>query len=103
MPDRTYVEYWLDENVVLVLDNRVVEIFDATHAVVSGTPRWHVNHIGVDAKPRKNGGLRITIGARLPDQSLSYIGAQAVLNVPEDKVPHVLAFFDRAKEARTSR
>lgn len=102
MPDRAYVEYRLDENVVLVLDHRVVEIFDATHKTVSGSPRWHVDHIGVEAKPRKNG-LRITIGARLPDQSMSYIGAQAVLDVPEDKVSDVLAFFDQAKAARASR
>ncbi|WP_072807142.1 hypothetical protein [Rhodococcoides yunnanense] len=102
MPERAYAEYRLDENVILVLDHRVVEIFDATHKSVSGSPRWHVDHIGVEAKPRRNG-LRITIGARLPDDSMSYIGAQAVLDVPEDKVPEVLAFFDRAKAARTGR
>lgn len=84
---------------VLVLDHHVVEIFDSTHAIVSGSPRWHVDHIGVDAKPRKDG-LRLKIGARLPDDSLSYIGAQAVLDVPEVDVPRVLDFFERAKAVR---
>ena len=99
MREREYVEYWLDENVVLVLDNRIVEIFDATQQTVSGRPRWHVAHIGVDAKPR-GGGLRVKIGARLSDGSISYLGGQAVFDVPQDKVPHVLAFFDRANQAR---
>ena len=84
---------------VLVLDHHVVEIFDSTHAIVSGSPRWHVDHIGVDAKPRKDG-LRLKIGARLPDGSLSYIGAQAVLDVPEVDVARVLDFFERAKAVR---
>ena len=55
--------------------------------------------MGVDAKPRKDG-LRIKIGARLPDGSMSYIGAQAVLDVPQVDVPRVLAFFEGAKAAR---
>jgi len=97
--DRVYFECQLGDTVLLVLDHQVVEIFDSTHAVVSGSPRWHVDHIGVDAKPRKDG-LRIKMGARLPDGSMSYIGAQAVLDVPEVDVPRVLDFFERAKAAR---
>ena len=44
--------------------------------------------------------MRIKIDARLPDGSMSYIGAQAMLNVPQVDVPRVLAFFERAKAAR---
>lgn len=100
MTDRAYVECSLGDSVLLVLDHHVVEIFDSTHEVVSGSPRWHVNHLGVDAKPHKDG-LRITIGARKPDGSLSYIGAQAVLKVPDVDVARVLDFFERAKAVRT--
>ena len=99
MTDRVYLECQLGDTVLLVLDHRVVEIFSSDHAVVAGTPRWHVDHIGVDAKPRKDG-LRLKIGARRPDDSLSYVGAQAVLDVPQIDVARVLAFFEHAKTAR---
>lgn len=99
MTDRDYFECPLGDTVLLVLDHHVVEIFDSTHAVVAGSPRWHVKHVGVDATPRKDG-LRLKVGARKPDGSLSFVGAQAVLHVPEADVPRVLAFFERAKAVR---
>lgn len=92
-------ECQLGDPLLLVLDHRVVEIFDSTHTTLSGSPRWHVDHMGVDAKPHKEK-LRIKIDARLPDGSMSYIGAQAVLDVPQVDVPRVLAFFEGAKAAR---
>ncbi|MDV8025036.1 hypothetical protein [Rhodococcus sp. IEGM 1330] len=51
MAERVYLEYRLDENVIFVLDHRTVEAFDAAVRIASdGHCRWHVDHLGVDAK-----------------------------------------------------
>ncbi len=100
MIERVYLEYRLDENVIFVLDHRTVEVFDAAVTVASGGRcRWHVDHLGVDAKPTRRG-TRVTVGLRTPDGSIHYNGDRVILTVTDEQLTHLLAFFDRAKAAR---
>lgn len=100
MTERVYLEYRLDENVILVLDHRAVEIFDAAETTASGGhSRWHVDHLGVDAKPAK-GGMKFTLGLRMPNGDIRYTGGRVKFTVPEHQVPDVVAFFEQAKNAR---
>lgn len=103
MTDRVYLECPLDDNVFLVLDHRAVEIFDATESVASGGhSRWHVDQLGVDAKPTSSG-MRFTVGLRTPNGDIRYTGGRVKFTVPEDRLPAVLDFFEHAKAARTIR
>ncbi|WP_456695251.1 hypothetical protein [Aeromicrobium sp. P5_D10] len=100
MTERAYLEHRLDDNVLLVLDHRVVDIYDASERVVAGGHgRWHVDHLGVEAKPVR-GGMKIRVGLRRPDESISVSSDIAKFTVTDQQLPHVLAFFDRAKAAR---
>lgn len=101
MTERTYLEYHLDENVILVLDHRTVDIFDAAETVASGGhSRWHVDHLGVDAKPTK-GGMKFTLGLRMPNGDIRYTGGRVKFTVAQLQVPEVISFFEQAKNART--
>ncbi|WP_415971414.1 hypothetical protein [Rhodococcus sp. 077-4] len=100
MTERVYLEYRFDENVIFVLDHRIVEVFDAAVTVASGGRcRWHVDHLGVDAKP-KRGGTKVVVGLRTPDGGIHYNGDRVNLTVTDEQLPHLMAFFDRAKAAR---
>ncbi|MGV8871501.1 MAG: hypothetical protein ACOH2Q_03155 [Rhodococcus sp. (in: high G+C Gram-positive bacteria)] len=100
MADRVYLEYRYDENVIFVLDHRTVEVFDAAVTVASGGRcRWHVDHLGVDAKPTRRG-TKIVVGLRTPDGGVHSNGDRMTLTVTDEQLPHLLAFFDRAKAAR---
>lgn len=100
MTERIYLECPLDENVLLVLDHRTVDVFDATETVASGGhSRWHVDHLGVDAKPTK-AGMRFTVGLRMPNGDIRYTGGRVKFTVPEGKLPLVMHFFEQAKAAR---
>lgn len=100
MTERVYLEYRLDENVIFVLVDRTVEVFDAAVRIASGGRcRWHVDHLGVDAKPTRDG-TTIVLGLRAPDGSIGYAGDRMKFTVTDEQLPHLLAFFDRAKAAR---
>jgi len=98
--ERRYLEVTVGPNIILVLDHRTVEVFDRTAASTSEVCRWHVEHIGVKAKPTKSG-LKLTIGNRLADDSIAVAGARASLTVPPDDEAAVIAFFDAVKAARS--
>lgn len=99
MTERRYLELAVGINVILVLDHRTVEVFDRTAASTGEVCRWHVEHIAVKAKPSKSG-LKLTIGSRLVDNSISGSGPRASLTVPPDDEAAVIAFFDAVKAAR---
>ncbi|MBY4127097.1 hypothetical protein HQO83_01680 [Rhodococcus fascians] len=100
MTERVYLEYRLDENVIFVLDHRTVEVFDAAVTVASGGRcRWHVDHLGVDAKPARRG-TTVTVGLRTSDGGIHYNGDRVKLTVTDEQLTHLLAFLDRAKAAR---
>jgi hypothetical protein len=79
---------------VLRLDGTVVEVLHRTGLF----HRFHVDHVAVDAKPRKDGSLRVHVGV---DQSGAVIMG-AKVDVPEARIPEVLALFEQAKARRTA-
>ena len=100
MTERVYLEYRLDENVIFVLDHRTVDVFDAAETTAfGGHSRWHVDHLGVDATPTK-GGTKIVVGLRTPDGGIRVTGGRVKFTVTDEQLPHLMAFFDRAKAAR---
>lgn len=82
----------IDDDQILVLDGRAVELFWRG----GGTTRWHVDHVGVDGRPRPDGALDVRIGERHGDD----IRGGARLEVPPETVDAFLAFFEKAKDAR---
>lgn len=88
------VEFGGDQ--ILQLNGRVVEYFKQDQPAVPGGWRWHVNHVAVEAKPRKDGGLKLRIGRERDGQ----VWAQATAEVPPGDVDAVAAFFEIAKRSR---
>ncbi|MEU1280271.1 hypothetical protein [Streptomyces sp. NPDC005805] len=80
-------------NQLLVLDGRVVEYFKRDQPPTAGGWRWHVRHLAVEAKPRRDGGLSIHLGRERHGR----VWAQATAEVPPQDVPTVLRFFEAAK------
>lgn len=81
---------------ILILDGRVVEYFKRDQPAVEGGWRWHVNHLAVEAKPRRDGGIKLKIG-RERDGG---VWAQGSSEVPPEDVEKVMAFFEVAKRER---
>lgn len=79
---------------VLRLDHTVVEVLHRTGI----SHRFHVNHVAVDAKPRKDGALRVHIG--IEESGIVVMGAK--VEVPPAQVPAVMALFEQAKARRTA-
>lgn len=78
---------------VLRLDGTVVETLHSSGV----NARWHVNHVAVVAKPRRDGDLRIRIGIERMGQILE--GSQ--IDVPPDRQGEVTALFETARSRRT--
>ena len=85
-------EVRIDEDRAVTLDGRAVELFWRG----GGTMRWHVDHVGVEGRPRKDGGLDVHIGDRHGDD----VRGGAHLEVPPEAVDSFLALFEKAKDAR---
>jgi hypothetical protein len=83
-------------NQILVLDGRVVEYFKQDQPAVEGGWRWHVNHIAVEAKPTRDGGLDLKIGRDRDGR----VWAQATARVPPEDVEAVNEFFEVARRER---
>lgn len=81
---------------ILVLNGRVVEYFRQDLPATEGGWRWHVKHLAVDAKPRKDGGLKLKIGRDRDGD----VWAQGMAEVPPEDVDAVMAFFEAAKRER---
>lgn len=77
---------------VLILDGRVVEILSSTGL----NQRIHVNHIAVEAKPQRDGGMRIHVGI----ESAGIVQQGAKIAVDAARVDEVTALFERAKSRR---
>lgn len=76
----------------LILDGRVVE---ALHK--SGTSdRFHVNHVAVEAKPQRDGGMRIHVGI----EAGGIVQQGQRFDVPAERVGEVTALFEQAKSRR---
>lgn len=88
-----YREIEFGGNQILVLDGRVVEYFKQDQPAVDGGWRWHVKHLAVEGKPRKDGGLKLKIGR---DRD-GFVWAQGAAEVPPEDVDAVMAFFEAAK------
>lgn len=83
-------------NQILVLDGRVVEYFRADQPTVEGGWRWHVKQLAVEAKPRRDGGLKLKIGRERDGE----VWAQAVAEVPSEDAEAVSGFFAAARRER---
>ncbi len=83
-------------NQILVLNGRVVEYFKQDQPAVEGGWRWHVKHVAVEGKPRRDGGLTLKIGREHDGR----VWAQAMADVPPEDVDAVTAFFEAAKKER---
>lgn len=77
---------------VLRLDGTVVEILHRTGLF----HRFHVSHVAVEAKPARDGGLKLRVGV---DVSGTIVNGDR-LEVPPAQVPAVTALFDEAKARR---
>ncbi len=83
-------EIWLNDDQILVLHGRVLELLHRHQPASVGSGRWHVEHVAVDARERRGGGLRIGIGLRRGDD----VWRHASVDVPAERVESVRAFFD---------
>lgn len=85
------IEVVLGEFVVR-LDGTVVEVLHQTGL----SQRFHVTHVAVEAKPTRDGGLKLVIGVDVGGTVLN--GSRVA--VPPDRVADVIALFDAAKAHR---
>jgi len=85
------IEVVLGEFVVR-LDGTVVEVLHQTGL----SQRFHVTHVAVEAKPARDGGLKLIVGVDVSGVVLN--GSRVV--VPADRVAEVTALFDEAKARR---
>ncbi|MBD8507510.1 hypothetical protein HT102_13560 [Hoyosella sp. G463] len=95
MLSRPYRECVVADRFVLVLDNRVLEVFDRGGV----SRRWHVLHLGVTAR-RTRTGLEIVVGARSDEGGLEPTSKPVMIDVPEEESARVEEFFDEVKRAR---
>ena len=80
---------------VLVYSNRVLEFFRAD-ITSDGAWRWHVDHVAVEVKPKRNGDFTLAVGmARDGD-----VWSPAKLDIPADRLDDVTAFFEILKKER---
>ncbi|MCB0875382.1 MAG: hypothetical protein KDB46_04210 [Solirubrobacterales bacterium] len=77
----------------LILDGRVVEVLHRSGA----GDRFHVNHVAVEAKPRRDGGMRIQVGI----EAGGIVQQGQRFEVPAERVGEVTALFEQAKSRRT--
>lgn len=80
---------------VLRLDGTVVEVLHRTGLF----HRFHVSHVAVDAKPARDGGLKLRIGV---DPGNGVIVQGTTVEVAAERVAEVTALFDEAKARRGS-
>ena len=85
-------ELHLDEIQTLVLSNRVVELCRADRPIE--TNRFHVRHIAVELKPKRDGSFKLKMGLRRGDGVWNLCEA----DVPAEKVDDVHRFFEQAKK-----
>ena len=87
-------ELHLDENNTLVLDGHAIEVFRGDIPSSDFDSRFHVRHVAVEMKPKRNGNQALKIGLRRN-------GGVWNLNeceVRPDQVDDVLHFFGEAKK-----
>lgn len=77
---------------ILHLDGTVLEVFHESGV----THRWHVEFVAVQAKPRDDGALRLTLGI----ERFGVITEGARIGVPAERVAEVTEFFERARSRR---
>jgi len=85
------VEVFLGEY-VLILDDRVIEVL---HSSGTGS-RIHVNHVAVEVKPRRDGGMRFHVGI----ESGGIVQQGQRFEVEAVRVEEVTALFEQAKLRR---
>jgi hypothetical protein len=76
----------------LILDGRVIEVL---HKSASGC-RIHVNHAAVEAKPRRDGGMRVHVGVEIG----GIVQQGQRFEVEAARVAEVPALFEEAKSRR---
>lgn len=81
---------------VLVYANRVVEFFRADISP-TGTWRWHVDHVAVEVKPKRNGDFSVRVGMARDGG----VWSPATIDVPPEHMPDVEAFFEILKKERS--
>ncbi len=79
-----------NDDQILVLHGRVLELFLRDQPSAVGSNRWHVEHVAIEARERRGGGLKIGIGLRRGDA----VRRHATVVVPAERVEVVRAFFD---------
>jgi len=85
-------ELHLDHEQVLILNGRVVEMLRADRPIESN--RFHVRHIAVEMKPKRDGNFRLKMGLRRGDAVWNLCEA----TVPAEKEDDVHRFFEQAKK-----
>ena len=90
------MEVTIDEDITLVLEGRVLELFWRGRTP-SGKSRWHVDHVGVDAKQTGDGGFEVKIGDRDGDDIFGAVR----FSVSPEASEGFQEFFEAAKAARS--
>lgn len=85
-------ELHLDDEQVLILNGRVVEMLRADRPIDSN--RFHVRHIAVEMKPKRDGGFKLKMGLRRGGEVWNLCEA----DVPPEKADDVHRFFEQAKK-----
>lgn len=83
----------LDENHVLILNGRVIEMLRAHLPASDLTTRFHVRHIAVEMKPKRNGNHQLRMGLRRDGGVWNLCDAE----VTPEKMDDVQRFFEEAK------
>ncbi len=91
-PEPVY-ELHLDPQHVLVLSGRVIEVMRCDLPSNDLDTRFHVRHVAVELKPKRNGNQNLKIGIRR-DGGVWNLNA---LEVTPEKADDVMRFFQEAK------
>lgn len=97
MSPRPYRECPVGDDHLLVLDNRVVELFHLRQGDQGRSWRWHVRTLGIDAGVR-DGAVVMRIGDRREDGRLR--AAALMIEVPAEGVDALAEFIEAAVAAR---
>ncbi|MBK5232072.1 MAG: hypothetical protein JJE13_03695 [Thermoleophilia bacterium] len=86
-------ELHLDPEHVLILNGKVIEMLRADQSASELTTRFHVRHIAVELKPKRDGSHRLRMGLRRDGGVWNLCDAK----VPPEKLDDVQRFFEAAK------
>ena len=97
MAERPYAECRVGERHLLVLDGRVVELFELHRGEEGRSWRWHVSNVGIDAGLR---GAKVVMRIGGRDDKGELRRAARIVTFPAEQMEAVAAFIAAATAAR---